>query len=569
MSRPAAALPLSENPSTPAAAPEVKPVILSVDDEPEVLRAVVSDLRARYGQSYRIVRAESGAEALETLRELKRKGVPVAMFLADQRMPGMQGTEFLAEAMQLYPEARRLLLTAYADNQVAIRAINDLNLDYYLMKPWHPPEQGLFPVLDDQLYHWQHVFQPEFTGLRVIDVRWSPEGHAIRDFLSRNHVPYLRIDIETQKDNPLLATLDTSQPLPLVMLPEGEVLANPPLTALAERVGLTTEPTTPYFEVIVVGAGPSGLAAAVAAATEGMKVAVIERSAPGGQAGTSSLIENYLGFPAGISGAELSRRAIDQAKRFGAEFITNDVTGMRVAGQYKFLTLASGQEISCSALVLANGVAWNRLDIPGARELEGRGIFYGAAMTEAMTCQNREVFIIGAGNSAGQAAMLLSQHCRKVTIVCRRGNIHETMSEYLAARIETTPNISVLHFMSPVAVKGTDAVEALVLEHVDTKVRTDHSCDALFIFIGAEPHTDWLAPEIALDEKGFVITGETIRRTEHARRWTLKRDPYLTETTVPGIFAVGDVRSGSVKRVASAVGEGSITQKFVSQALRA
>jgi thioredoxin reductase (NADPH) len=552
----------------PANTAETKPIILSIDDEPEVLRAVVSDLRTHYGKSYRIVRAESGAEALEILRELKRKGAPVALFLTDQRMPGMQGIEFLAEAMKLYPEARRLLLTAYADNQVAIRAINDLNLDYYLMKPWHPPEEGLFPVLDDQLYHWKNQYHPEQAGLCVIDVRWSSEGHAIRDFLSRNHVPYGRIDLETQKDHPLLASLDLSQPLPLVMLADGTLLSNPSLSELAEKVGLTTEAKTPYYEVIVVGAGPAGLASAVSAATEGLKVAVIERSAPGGQAGTSSLIENYLGFPAGISGGELSRRAIDQAKRFGVEFITNEVTGMRIEGQYKFLTLGSGQEISCSALVLANGVDYNRLNLPGARELEGRGIFYGAATTEAISCANRDVFIIGAGNSAGQASMLLSSYCRQVSIICRRPAIRETMSEYLAARIEATENIEVLNRMSPVEVKGTETIETIVLENADTKERVERPCGAMFVFIGAEPHTKWLAPEIALDAKGFVITGEDIRRSVHAKRWLAKRDPYLTETTVPGIFAVGDVRAGSVKRVASAVGEGSITQRFVWETLK-
>lgn len=552
---------------TPVAAAETKPVILSVDDEPEVLRAVVSDLRTRYGKNYRIVRAESGAEAMEALRELKRKGIPVAMFLADQRMPGMQGTEFLSEAMQLYPEARRLLLTAYADNQVAIRAINDLNLDYYLMKPWHPPEQGLFPVLDDQLYHWQHQFQQEAAGIRVIDVRWSPEGHAVRDFLSRNSVPFTRLDVEAQADDPLLAVVDLTRPLPIVVLPDGTALANPPLDVLAQTVGLATESTTPYHEVIVVGAGPAGLASAVSAATEGLKVAVIERSAPGGQAGTSSLIENYLGFPAGISGGDLSRRAIDQAKRFGVEFITNEVISMRLEGPYKFLTLKNGQEVSCTALVLANGVDYNRLEIPGARELEGRGVFYGAATTEALSCSGQDVYIIGAGNSAGQAAMLLSRYCRQVSILCRRGSIRDTMSEYLAARIDVTPNIEVLGQTVTREVRGGDTIAGLVLENVETGEVFERPCGAMFIFIGAEPHTKWLSPEIALDGKGFVLTGEDIRR--QGERWPLKRDPYLTETTVPGVFAVGDVRAGSVKRVASAVGEGSLTQRFVWETLRA
>lgn len=546
-----------------------RPVILAVDDEPEVLQSVVRDLRSNYGKHYRIVRAESGVEALAMLKDFKRQGSEVALFLSDQRMPGMAGTQFIDAAKAIFPTARRLLLTAYADNNVAIEAINELGLDYYLMKPWNPPEDKLYPVIDEQLYYWGKTHQPEFKGIKIIDYRWSFDGHQVRDFIARNHIPYKWIDVESPRARePLLASMDVSGNLPLVVLPDGTVLNRPMLAEVAERIGLTTTASMPFYPVIVVGAGPAGLATAVTASTERIKTAVIERSAPGGQAGTSSLIENYLGFPAGISGTELSRRALDQAKRFGAELIlTQEVTGMRVDGQYRFVRLSNGEELSCHCLVIANGVTYTRLDIPGCQALEGLGVFYGAATTEALSCQNKHVFIIGAGNSAGQAAMMLSAYARSVTLVCRRRTLRETMSEYLAERIDAAANVRVIYGAEPVAVAGNGQLETLTLKALAHGEETLCNADAMFVFIGAKPHTTWLDDSVARDQRGFVITGSGLKHPDYSRFWTLPRDPFLTETSAPGVFAVGDVRHGSVKRVASAVGEGSITQRFISEYL--
>ncbi len=545
-----------------------KPVILSVDDEPEVLRAVVRDLRDKYAKDYRIVRSESGKEALEILKELKRKSLPVALFLVDQRMPEMLGTEFISKAMEIYPDARRMLLTAYADNDVAIRAINDLNLDYYLMKPWDPPEERLYPVLDDQLYHWQNTHRPEFNGIRIIDYQWSFHGHTVRDFIARNHLPYTWVDIQGDPNaDPLLASIDKDKGLPCVVLADGTQLHNPTLDELAEKVGLNTKPEVAFYEVIVVGSGPAGLASAVAASTENIPTAMVEKSAPGGQAGTSSLIENYLGFPAGISGSELARRALDQAKRFGATLITNEVTGMRIDGQYKFVTLKNGEEISCHSLVIANGVTYNQLDIPGVKELEGLGVFYGAAMVEALACKNKEVFIIGAGNSAGQAAMLLCEYAQNVHIVCRRKDIRETMSSYLADRIERTENITVHYQREPVRVDGKESLERVTLKNLDDGEEETLPAGAMFTFIGATPHTGWVDDAVARDDRGFIVVGNDLKKAEYGKPWKLERDPYLTETSVPGVFAVGDVRLGPIKRVSAAVGDGSITQRFISEYL--
>jgi thioredoxin reductase (NADPH) len=546
-----------------------RPIILAVDDEPEVLHAVVRDLRSKYGKAYRIVRAESGVEAVDLLKDFKRQGTNVALLLSDQRMPNMTGTQFIEHAKAIFPDARRLLLTAYADNNVAIQAINDLGLDYYLMKPWNPPAEKLYPVIDEQLYHWRETYQPEFTGIKIIDYRWSFDGHAVRDFIARNHVPYKWIDVESSPEaEPLLMSLDTSLGLPTVVLPDGTVLNRPQLTQVAHHIGLTTTPSVPFYPVVVVGAGPAGLAVAVTASTERIKTAVIERSAPGGQAGASSLIENYLGFPAGISGAELSRRALDQARRFGAELVlAQEVTEMRSEGQYRFVRLSSGTELSCHCLVVANGVSYNRLAIPGCQDLEGLGVFYGAATTEALSCQNKDVFIIGAGNSAGQAAMMLSNYARSVTVVCRRASLRETMSEYLAERIDAAENIHVLFRVQPVSVTGNGRLQALGLKDLDSHEENTHPADAMFVFIGANPHTAWLDEAIARDKRGFVITGADLKHANYKRYWTLPRDPYLTETSVAGVFAVGDVRCGSIKRVASAVGEGSITQRFISEYL--
>jgi thioredoxin reductase (NADPH) len=547
----------------------IRPIILAVDDETEVLHAVVRDLRSKYGKAYRIVRAESGVEALELLKDFKRQGTDVALLLSDQRMPSMTGTQFIEQAKAIFPDARRLLLTAYADNNVAIQAINDLGLDHYLMKPWNPPHEKLYPVIDEQLYYWCKTHQPEFTGIKIIDYRWSFDGHTVRDFMARNHVPYKWIDVESSPEQePLLTSLDTSLGLPTVVLPDGTVLNRPQLTQVAQHIGLTTTPSVPFYPVVVVGAGPAGLAVAVTASTERIKTALIERSAPGGQAGTSSLIENYLGFPAGISGAELSRRALDQARRFGAELIlAQTVTGMRSDGQYRFVRLSNGEELCCHCLVVANGVTYNRLTIPGCQDLEGLGVFYGAATTEALSCQDKDVFIIGTGNSAGQAAMMLSNYARFVTVVCRRISLRETMSEYLAERIDATENIRVLYRVQPIGVIGDGFLRSLSLKNLDSGEENTYSADAMFVFIGANPHTAWLDEGIARDQRGFVITGTDLKHPAYQRYWTSPRDPHLTETSLAGVFAVGDVRFGSIKRVASAVGEGSITQRFISEYL--
>jgi thioredoxin reductase (NADPH) len=548
-----------------------KPAILTVDDDPQVLRAVERDLRQKYGRDYRVVRAESGAVALDALERLKLRNDPVALLVADQRMPQMTGVEFLERAKALFPEAKRVLLTAYADTDAAIAAINAVRIHYYLMKPWDPPEQNLYPYLDDLLDDWQSGYRPLFDGLRVVGHRWAPSSHTIRDFLGRNLVPFQWLDVEeTPGATELLALASAGSAerpgLPLVLFPDGSQLSDPEVHALAERVGLRTRAERPFYDLAVVGGGPAGLAAAVYGASEGLSTVLVEREAPGGQAGTSARIENYLGFPAGLSGADLTRRAVAQARKFGAEIITpQEVASVRVDGTYRVLVLDGGVEIVARAILVATGVSWRVLDAPGAAELTGAGIYYGAAMTEALSCRGEHVYVVGAGNSAGQAALHFANYAERVTIVVRGPGLEATMSQYLVDQISRTPNVVVRADSVVESVEGVDRLERVTLAGAGG-ARETLDAHLLFVFIGAVPRTDWLDGTVERDERGFVLTGsELVRGGRRPKGWRLARDPYLLEASVPGVFAAGDVRHQSIKRVASAVGEGSIAVQLVHQ----
>jgi thioredoxin reductase (NADPH) len=545
-----------------------KPVILTIDDDPAVLQAIARDLRRQYGERFRIMRADSGAAALEVAQQLKLRGNTVALFLADQRMPGMSGVELLEQASEIFPVAKRALLTAYADTNAAIDAINQAQLDYYLLKPWDPPEEKLYPVLDDLLQDWQAAFKPEFRGVKVISDRWSPQSHSLRDFLARNQVPYRWLDIETNAEAQQLVAYagEKDNPdLPLVLLPDGQKLVQPSPAQLAQQVGMQTEAARPFYDLVIVGGGPAGLAAAVYGASEGLRTVMIERQAPGGQAGTSSRIENYLGFPVGLSGGDLARRAVTQAKRFGVELLVPQLaTGIRLEENYRIITLADGNEISCHGLILAMGVAWRRLTMPGIDQFTGAGVYYGAAQTEAAACAGEEVYVVGGANSAGQAAMYFSKFARRVRMLVRGESLTKSMSQYLIDQIEGTDNIDVLPFHSVVAAEGSDRLEKILVKDAQTDEVKTFATNSLFIFIGAVPSTDWLQGVVERDERGFIYTGPDLPT---GTPWPLERDRFLLETNVPGIFAVGDVRHGSVKRVASGVGEGSICVQFVHRHL--
>ena len=554
-----------------------KPVLFAIDDDPEVLRAVERDLRRKYvrrrnGDGYRVLRADSADSAMDTLGQLKLRGDTVALFLVDQRMPRTTGVEFLEEARVLYPEAKKVLLTAYADTDAAIRAINDIGLDYYLQKPWDPPEENLYPVLDDLLGDWRSGYRPPFEGIRVVGNRWSPESHAVKDFLARNRVPYQWQDVEISEEaRQLIAQADGSEVprLPLVVFPDGTYLEAPENVEVAEKVGLRTRAERPFYDLIIVGGGPSGLAAAVYGASEGLKTVLIEREAPGGQAGTSSRIENYLGFPAGLSGADLSQRAVAQARRFEVEILTpQEVAEVRVEDPYRVVRLADGTETSCHALMVTTGVSYRKLDVPGVERLSGAGVYYGAAMTEALSCKDEDVYIVGGANSAGQAAMYFSQHARQVVILCRSDNLRKGMSEYLVRQIEDMENIEVRINSGVTEAFGEDHLEELQITNSKTGEEEIVPARSLFIFIGAAPKTDWLEGVVERDERGFILSGpDLVRNGNRPKNWTEDRDPYLLETSVPGIFVAGDVRHGSVKRVASGVGEGSIAVQFIHQYL--
>ena len=546
-----------------------KPVILTVDDDPAVLQSISRDLRQQYGDRFRIVRADSGAKALEATEQLKLRGNTVALFLADQRMPGMSGVEFLEKGSEIFPKAKRALLTAYAATDAAISAINDARLDYYLLKPWDPPEEKLYPVLDDLMQDWKAGFKPEFKGVKVISDRWSPLSHDLRDFLSRNQIPYRWLDIEADDEaQKLVGDADSeksSDCLPRVITSDGSKLIKPSVTDLAQQVGLQTEAAKPFYDLVIIGGGPAGLAAAVYGASEGLRTVLIEKEAPGGQAGTSSRIENYLGFPVGLSGDDLARRAVTQAKRFGVEILTpQSATDLRLENDYRIVTLSDGNEISCHALILALGVSWRLLKVPGVDKFTGAGVYYGAAKTEAPACKGEEVYVVGGANSAGQAAMYFSQYARKVNMLVRGESLVKSMSQYLIDQIDGTENIEVMPFHSVKEAQGGDRLEKLLVEDSQTGEIKELPTSYLFIFIGATPSTEWIGDTIQRDERGFLCTGPDIKAE---RGWPLERDRFLLETDVPGIFAVGDVRHGSVKRVASGVGEGSICVQFVHRHL--
>jgi thioredoxin reductase (NADPH) len=549
-----------------------KPVIITVDDDPEVLGAVERDLRRKYRKDYRVMRAASGREGVEAARELKQRGAPVALFLVDERMPEMTGTEMLREVRKLYPDSRKVLLTAYADTEAAIRGINEVGLDHYLMKPWDPPETQLYPVLDDLLAQWRASTRPPFDGIRVAGALWSPQSHAVKDFLSRNGTPYQWIDVA---QDPSMSELVVSLAgdltrLPVVLFGDGSTLIQPSTTELARKIGMNTNASLPFYDLIIVGGGPAGLAASVYAASEGLRTLMIEQNVPGGQAGTSSQIENYLGFPAGVSGAELARRATAQAKRFGAELLcTQPVVAIRREDPYRIVRLADGTEVSGYAIVLAQGVAVRTLDVPGLEELSGRGVYYGAAMTEAAACRGKDVIVVGGANSAGQGALFFSRYARSVTMLVRADSLGTAMSRYLVDRIGSTPNIEVLTGAEVTEVRGSDRVEEVVVRDIGTGAEQVRRPAALFIFVGSAPHTDAVADLVERDDKGYVMTGPDLPRGANGRPsgWLLDRDPFLFETNVPGIFAVGDVRAGSGKRVAAAVGEGSGTVSMVHRYL--
>ncbi len=551
-----------------------KPVLLTVDDDPEVLRAIERDLRGRYADRYRVMRANSGSAALATLRELKTRNNPVALLLADQRMPQMDGVGFLSEAMEMHPLAKRALLTAYADTSAAIDAINAARVHYYFMKPWDPPEEKLYPALDDLLHDWTSTFRPPYEGIRVLGTRWSHRSYELRDFLARNQVPHQWIDVELAESDPEVRGLVNSlgpeaQTLPLILFPDGARLIEPGLTAVADKIGLRTHAQTNFYDLAIVGGGPAGLAAAVYGASEGLRTVIIEREAPGGQAGLSSRIENYLGFPSGLTGSDLARRAVAQAKRFGVEILSpQEATGVRIDGPYRYLKLADGSEISCHVLLLAMGVQWRTLDVPGIDRLQGAGVYYGGGTSEAIACRGETVYIIGGANSAGQAAMHFSKFAEKVVMLVRGNSLASTMSHYLIEQIESTPKIEVWAQTSVVAVHGESRLTGITVLCSPSGETKELPATSLFIFIGAQPRTEWLGATVARDDRGFILSGpDLIHDGKRPESWTLSRDPGLLETSVPGIFAVGDVRHGSVKRVASGVGEGAVVVQFMHQYL--
>jgi thioredoxin reductase (NADPH) len=538
-----------------------KPILLTVDDDPGVSRAVARDLRRQYGEAYRVVRTESGPQALETLRELKLRGDPVAVLLADHRMPDMSGLEFLEEAMDLFPHARRALLTAYADTDAAIEAINVVDLDHYLLKPWDPPEEKLYPVVDSLIEMWRSTDEQTATRTQVVGHRWSARSFEVRDFLARNSVPYLWFSTEEPEGQRLLAAAGVEvTSIPLVVTAEGDYLVEPTMGELAEKVGLSTVPTTDFYDVVIVGGGPAGLGAAVYAASEGLRTVLVERQATGGQAGQSSRIENYLGFPDGVTGTQLTDRARRQAHKFGAEILTTrDVVGLDVRASSRAVRFADGGEVVAHAVLLATGISYRKLEIPGADALTGRGVFYGSAATEAPACFGEDVYVVGAANSAGQAAVFLSRHARRVTLLVRGDQVERSMSHYLVRQIDEIPNIEVRLTTEVIGMRGEDHLEELTLCNSRDGTQETVRAGYLFAFIGAEPRTEWLDGVVERDPRGFVLTGpDLVLHGERPRGWDRGRDPYYLEASTPGVFAAGDVRANSIKRVASAVGEGAM-----------
>jgi thioredoxin reductase (NADPH) len=551
-----------------------KPILISVDDDADVLRAIERDLRSQYGAEYRVIGSDSPEGALDLLKQLKVRNDTVALLLADQRMPRMNGVEFLQEGMQIFPDAKRALLTAYADTNAAISAINEANINYFFMKPWDPPAEHLYPQLDDLLDDWRAAYRPAFEGIRVLGTRWSPRSYEMRDFLARNHVPYQWMDVELSASDPeTKRLLDALGPeaanLPIVLFPDGTKLLESLPADVAQKVGLRTRAQTDFYDLAIIGGGPAGLAAAVYGASEGLKTVMIEREAPGGQAGMSSRIENYLGFPSGLSGGDLARRAVVQAQRFGVEILSpQEAVSARTEGSYRIIKLADASEISCHALMVATGVQWRRLEAPGIEKLQGAGVYYGGGATEALSCKGEIIYVVGGANSAGQAAMNFAKYAERVVLLVRGEGLAATMSQYLIDQVQRTPNIQIWTHASVSEVHGNTRLEEISVLCSDTNKVERVTASSMFIFIGALPRTDWLAGLVERDDRGFILTGpDLIRDGERPKGWELDRDPFLLETNVPGIFAVGDVRHGSVKRVASGVGEGSVAVQFIHQYL--
>jgi thioredoxin reductase (NADPH) len=548
-----------------------KPVIFSVDDDASVLNTVARDLRAHYGQDYRILPIDSGRSALDYLKKLQERNETVALFLVDQRMPEMSGVEFLEEAIRVYPQAKRVLLTAYADTQAAIASINEVGLDYYLMKPWHPPEERLYPILDELLEDWRvHVRLP-YEGIRVAGTLWSLPSHQLKDFLTRHQIPYQWLDIEKDSNARHLVEEVSSAvtKLPVVFFPDGKTLLQPDLKDLAEKVGLQTRAALPFYDIVIVGSGPAGLASAVYGGSEGYRCLVIERAAPGGQAGSSPKIENYLGFPTGISGDDLTRRAVSQAKRFGVEILSaQEAKRVFVRDAYRIVQLTEGTEISCHALLVATGASFHTLKMPGAAELTGAGIYYGAAYTEAMNYKDQDVFVVGGANSAAQGAIYLSQFARRVHVLVRGPRL--TASKYLVDALEQNPKIELLYNTDLIEVKGKNTLEQIIVKNTATNEMQTFNASAMFVFIGVQPQSQLVADLVKRDEKGYIFTGaDLIVDKKPPQGWTLERDPFLLETNIPGIFAAGDVRFGTNHRVASAVGEGAIAFALMKEYLKA
>ena len=552
----------------------MRPAILTIDDDRDVLQSIERDLRQRYRDKYRILKADSGRGALDVLHRILQRDEAVALLLVDHRMPEMNGIQTLTAAMKLFPDAKRVLLTAYADTEAAIKAINEVQLNHYLLKPWHPPEENLYPVLDDLLEDWFASYRPPFEGVRVLGTRWSAKSYEMRDFLARNQVPYQWLDADAADRVPeVRRLLDTFEGhalrLPAVVFPDSDPIEQPALNEVASRLGLRTRAGLDFYDVMIIGGGPAGLAASVYGASEGLKTVMIEREAPGGQAGLSSRIENYLGFPSGLSGSIFARRAVDQAKRFGVEIVSpQQADSLRIEGPYRYIRLSDGTELSCHALILAMGVQWRKLAIPGEEKLQGAGVYYGAASTEAIACAGEDVYLVGGANSAGQAAMFFAKTARRVIMVVRGPSLAATMSQYLIAQIEQTENIHLEFNSRIVEVHGDDHLDSISIQCDASGETRQVPAASLFIFIGAEPRTEWLDGMVERDERGFVLTGrDLLHDGKMPKTWTLDREPGLLETNVPGVFAVGDVRHGSIKRVASGVGEGSIAIQFVHQYL--
>jgi thioredoxin reductase (NADPH) len=545
-------------------------IIFVIDDDVQVLRAITRDLKNKYRQDYRVLSTSSAKEALDSLLELKNRGESVAMFISDQRMPEMEGVEFLSQAMQYYDEAKKVLLTAYSDTDAAIRAINNVKLDYYLSKPWDPPEERLYPVINDLLDDWQNNFHPDFKGIKIVGYQFSPKSHEIKEFLSGNLIPYQWLDA-TDEDGKQLLELNNlvAKDLPVIFFEDGSLIKIPRIIDVAKRIGLNPDVKNEIYDVVIIGAGPAGLAASVYGSSEGLKTLLIERRAPGGQAGTSSRIENYLGFPTGLSGADLTRRAMAQSVRFGTDFLSpRYVKAIRTQDNYKKIILGDDSEVMTRSIVITTGVDYRQLTTPGIAQFKGAGIYYGAANTEASACKGKSVYIVGGGNSAGQAAMYLSKFAKQVNILIRRDSLSYTMSSYLIDQINSVENISVCIAREVVEAAGQESLERLTIKNLITGEVYTENASALYIFIGARPFTDWLDDQIIKNEKGFIETGRDLQHYENFKKiWKLERNPYLLETSLPGIFAAGDVRAGAMNRVASAVGEGSMAISFVHKYL--